>query len=281
MKAGHESKTAVHVCMGRALADGDPTLPGFSDATAFVLLPDEAQRRVESVRSESNPRGLRRASEHGYLLHQSKITAVRTQVIDDAVREASAAQLVILGAGLDGRAWRMPELADVVVFEVDHPDSQREKRKRVESLGQSAREVRFVPLDFAQGDLERALSAAGHDPSRPTTWLWEGVVMYLTRPAIEATLSVIARRSALGSSLTVLYHSPALILHLVGSIVRWLGEPLRSSFSPEALRALLGGYGFQVVRDRSVAEVGRVLSPELAAATKVAAHLRIVTAISR
>ena len=281
MKAGHESKTAVHVCMGRALADGDPTLPGFSDATAFVLLPDEAQRRVESVRSESNPRGLRRAIEHGYLLRQSKITAVRTQVIDDAVREASAAQLVILGAGLDGRAWRMPELADVVVFEVDHPDSQREKRKRVESLGQSAREVRFVPLDFAQGDLERALSAAGHDPSRPTTWLWEGVVMYLTRPAIEATLSVIARRSALGSSLTVLYHSPALILHLVGSIVRWLGEPLRSSFSPEALRALLGGYGFQVVRDRSVAEVGRVLSPELAAATKVAAHLRIVTAISR
>jgi len=281
MKAGHESKTAVHVCMGRALADGDPTLPGFSDATAFVLLPDEAQRRVESVRTESNPRGLRRAIEHGYLLRQSKITAVRTQVIDDAVREASAAQLVILGAGLDGRAWRMPELADVVVFEVDHPDSQREKRKRVESLGQSAREVRSMPLDFAQGDLERALSAAGHDPSRPTTWLWEGVVMYLTRPAIEATLSVIARRSALGSSLTVLYHSPALILHLVGSIVRWLGEPLRSSFSPEALRALLGGYGFQVVRDRSVAEVGRVLSPELAAATKVAAHLRIVTAISR
>jgi len=281
MKAGHESKTAVHVCMGRALADGDPTLPGFSDATAFVLLPDEAQRRVESVRTESNPRGLRRAIEHGYLLRQSKITAVRTQVIDDAVREASAAQLVILGAGLDGRAWRMPELADVVVFEVDHPDSQREKRKRVESLGQRARDVRFVPVDFAQGDLEGALSAAGHEPNRPTTWLWEGVVMYLTRPAIEATLSVIARRSALGSSLTVLYHSPALILHLVGSIVRWLGEPLRSSFSPEALRALLGGYGFQVVRDRSVAEVGRVLSPELAAATKVAAHLRIVTAISR
>ena len=281
MKPGYESKTAVHVCMGRALADGDPTLPGFSDATAFVLLPDEARRRVERVRAEGNPRGLRKAIEHGYLVRQSKITAVRTQAIDEAVREASSAQLVILGAGLDGRAWRMTDLAEVVVFEVDHPDSQREKRKRVESLGQSAREVRFVPLDFAQGDLERALSAAGHDPSRPTTWLWEGVVMYLTRPAIEATLSVIARRSALGSSLTVLYHSPALILHLVGSIVRWLGEPLRSSFSPEALRALLGGYGFQVVRDRSVAEVGRVLSPELAAATKVAAHLRIVTAISR
>jgi len=168
-----------------------------------------------------------------------------------------------------------------VVFEVDHPDSQREKRKRVESLGQTACDVRFVPLDFAQGDLEQALSAAGHDPNRPTTWVWEGVVMYLSRPAIEATLSVLARRSALGSSLTVLYHSPALILHLVGSIVRWLGEPLRSSFSQEALRSLLGGYGFQVVRDRSVAEIGRVLSPEVAAATKVAGHLRIVTATRR
>jgi len=267
--------------MGRALADGDPTLPGFSDATAFVLLPDEARRRVERVRAEGNPRGLRKAIEHGYLVRQSKITAVRTQAIDEAVREASSAQLVILGAGLDGRAWRMTDLAEVVVFEVDHPDSQREKRKRVESLTRSARDVRFVPLDFAEGELDQALSAAGHDPNRPTTWVWEGVVMYLTRPAIESTLSVIARRAAPGSSLTVLYHSPALILYLVGSIVRRLGEPLRSAFSPQAMRSLVRQYGFEVVRDRSVAELGRAMSPELAAATKVAGHLRIVTATRR
>ncbi|MEI9936181.1 MAG: class I SAM-dependent methyltransferase [Pseudomonadota bacterium] len=278
MRAGHESKTAVLVCMGRALADGDPTLPTFSDPTAIALLPEEARRRVESVRSQGTTKGLRQAIEYGYLVRQSKIMAARTLTIDSAVREASATQLVILGAGLDGRAWRMPELADVVVFEVDHPDSQREKRKRASALGQTAQDVRFVPVDFARDDLERALSAAGHDPKRATTWMWEGVVMYLTRSAIEATLAVIARRSAPASRLIVLYHSPALLLFVAGPIVRWLGEPLRSAFSPQAMRALLGKYGFEVARDQSVAEVGRAISAELAAATKVAGHLRIVTA---
>ena len=59
-------------------------------------------------------------------------------------------------------------------------------------------------------------AAAGHDPARATTWIWEGVVMYLTRADIEATLAVVARRSAPGSRLVVLYLSPALISRLVG-----------------------------------------------------------------
>jgi len=278
MRAGSESKTAVLVCMGRALAHDDPGLPNFSDPTALSLLPEAARRRVASVGSRGSPKGLKTVIEHGYLLRQAKIMVARTLAIDEAIREASAPQLSILGAGLDGRAWRMPELARVVVFEVDHPDSQREKQKRVAVLDQAAREVRFVSLDLARGDLDQALSAAGHDPKLATTWVWEGVVMYLTRAAIEATLAAVARRSALGSSLTVLYHSPALLLHLVGPIVRWLGEPLRSAFSPEAMRALLGGFGFEVVRDRSVAEIGQGMSSALGADTKVAGHMRIVTA---
>ncbi|HEY3254988.1 MAG TPA: class I SAM-dependent methyltransferase [Polyangiaceae bacterium] len=281
MKPGHESKTSVLVCMGRALADGDPSLPTFSDPTAIALLPDEARRRVQRARTQGPGKGLKQAIEYGYLLRQSKIMAARTLAIDEAIRQANAPQLVILGAGLDGRAWRMPELAEVLVFEVDHPDTQREKRRRAATLGQTARDVRFVSVDFAQDDLEQALSAAGHDAQRPTTWVWEGVVMYLTRSAIEATLAGIERRSAAGSCLVVLYHSPALLLRVVGPIVRWLGEPLRSAFKPEMLRSLLDGFGFQVVRDQSVADVGRAVSAELAAATKVAVHLRIATATRR
>ncbi|HEY0463995.1 MAG TPA: class I SAM-dependent methyltransferase [Polyangiaceae bacterium] len=278
MKPGHESKTAVLVCMGRALADADPALPTFSDPTAFALLPDGARRRVERVRSEGAPKGLRKAVERGYLLRQSKIMAARTLAIDAAVREASAPQLVILGAGLDGRAWRMPELSDVTVFEVDHPDSQREKQKRVLSLQQAARNVRFVPVDFRRDQLETALAEAGHDPSHATTWIWEGVVMYLERSEIESTLAVIARRSAVGSRLLVLYHGPALILRLVGPIMRWLGESFRSAFKPEEMRALLGKFDFDVLGDQSVREIGQAISVEMAAATKVAGHLRLVNA---
>ncbi len=60
MKAGQESKTAVLVCIGRALANGEPTLPAFSDPTAFALLPEQARRRVESVRSQARPKGLKK-----------------------------------------------------------------------------------------------------------------------------------------------------------------------------------------------------------------------------
>ncbi len=212
MKSGQESKTAVLVCMGRALADRDPVLPNFSDPTAFALLPDEARRRVERAQSESAPKGLRSAIENGFLVRQAKIMAARTLYIDAAIVEAAAPQLVILGAGLDGRAWRMPELANVTVFEVDHPDSQVAKRRRVASLEPKSNDVRFVSVDFAEQDLGLALADAGHDAARPTTWVWEGVVMYLTRSAIESTLAVIARRSAHGSRLIVLYHCPAPVL---------------------------------------------------------------------
>jgi methyltransferase (TIGR00027 family) len=265
--------------MGRAIAHGaTPPIAKFSDPTAFTLLPDAARARVERIRTGVAPRGFRDRMARRYFDRQSKLMLVRTVAIDDAVRAAGSPQLVILGAGLDGRAWRMPELADAIVFEVDHPDSQREKRSRVASLAQAAREVRFVPVDFERDGLDAALAAAGHDPARPTTWIWEGVVMYLTPADVEKTLAVVARRSAAGSRLIVLYHSPAVILRLVGLLVRRLGEPLRSTFTPPAMRALLAQHGFAVIHDDDLPTLAAPLSAELARETRVVKHMRIATA---
>jgi methyltransferase (TIGR00027 family) len=278
VKPGQASKTAVLVCSARAVADADPALPNFSDPTAFVLLPEDARERVLRVRSGTKPVGAKQNFEHGFLLRQSKVMVARTHAIDHAVREARHAQVVILGAGLDGRAWRMPELADVTVFEVDHPDSQQAKRERVGGLKQTARDVRFVAVDFERDDLDAALAGSGHDASQPTTWIWEGVVMYLERRDIEASLQVISRRSASNSRLIVLYHRPAFMVALIGLFVRRLGEPIRSVFQPEAMRALLAKYGFDVVHDQSLRDVGRTMSAVIAEATRMAKHARIVTA---
>jgi len=89
--------------------------------------------RVERFRRGEVPRGFRGCVLHNVFDHRAKMMVVRTVAIDEAVREKHSPQLVILGAGLDGRAWRMPELADALVFELDHPDSQRDKRARVGS----------------------------------------------------------------------------------------------------------------------------------------------------
>jgi methyltransferase (TIGR00027 family) len=267
--------------MGRALAHARATVARFSDATALALLP--ADRREEALRAiaEAPPRTLRERIGRRVLSRLARMMIARTIEIDDAVRSASPtvhSQLVILGAGLDGRAWRMPELRDTVVFEVDHPDTQREKRPRSASLERLAREVRFVSVDFARDSLDAALAAAGHDAAAPTTWIWEGVVMYLTPDEIQATLAVVARRSAPGSVLSVAYHTSAPYRFLVAIWVRRVGEPLRSKFTREEMRALLLRHGFSVCRDVSIAEIGASLSADLGAALKRMQHLRLATA---
>jgi len=278
MKPGQASQTAVRVCMGRALADG--AVDHFEDPTALELLPSDARARVEQMRGGGPPRSLRDKLKRFEIKQLSLVMAARTLEIDAALRSANHPQVVILGAGLDGRAWRMPELREAVVFEVDHPDSQRDKRARSSSLAQRAGDVRFVPVDFVRDDLDAALERAGHDRSRPTTWVWEGVVMYLTLRDIEASLSVIARRSAAKSRLIIAYHAPALILRVVGVGLRRLGEPLRSAFTAAEMRALMQKHGFAVVRDEALSTIGRTLGAEVERGTRWMKHMRIVTADS-
>ena len=181
-------------------------------------------------------------------------------------------QLVILGAGLDTRAWRLPELAQTDVWEVDHPASQQDKRARLAEaapmlrgpdegdllaaeLPVVARSVRFTPVDFAVDDLGAALDAAGHDPSAPTTWLWEGVVPYLTRDEVRATVAALAARTVPGSVLVVNYQAPSaraaagrLLTRVLGGSVT-SGEPWRSLWRPQRMAALLVEYGLRVVSD--------------------------------
>lgn len=264
--------------MGRALAHGATSESRFADPTAFTLLPDDERTRVERFRRGEKPKRLLARLGYAYLERQSKVMVARTVAIDEAVRAAAAPQLVILGAGLDGRAWRMPELKQATVFEVDHPDSQRDKLARAAALTKAAADVRFVPVDFTRDDLDRALAASGHDPARATTWIWEGVVMYLTTAAIEATLAVIERRSAAGSRLIVLYHTPAIMRGVIGLITRRVGEPFLSYSTAEEMRALLARYGFSVTGDKGMSEIGLTMCAEIAQATRFAKHLRIAIA---
>ena len=170
MKSGRESQTAVMVAAARAAAHGRTAGVDFQDPTAMVLLPDEARRRVEDFRAGVAPKDLRGRLSRAFFDKRAKMMVPRTVAIDEAVRAAGAPQVVILGAGLDGRAWRMPELRDVTVFEVDHPDSQRDKRERIGALTPTAREVRFLAVDFARDSLDAALEQAGHVVTERTMW---------------------------------------------------------------------------------------------------------------
>jgi methyltransferase (TIGR00027 family) len=281
MKPGHESQTAVMVCAARAAAHGRTDVAAFADPTALALLPEDARQRVERFRSGAPPGSLRERIRHAIIEKRSKMMVARTVAIDGAIRAAASSQVVILGAGLDGRAWRMPELADATVFEVDHPDSQRVKRERAASLQPAARDVRFVPVDFTRDRLADALASAGHDPARQTTWVWEGVVMYLARADIEATLRVVEARSAPGSRLIVVYQCPAVIRQILGLFLSLLGEPFRSAFTADEMHTLLAAFGFTVVQDDDLAGIAIRLSAAFADMKRMLKDVRIATAERR
>src|SRR5690242_5177886 len=203
------SRTAVLVCQGRAAAHGRIAAGRFSDPVALGLLRDDERRVVEQVRTGEPPKPLGARMTYEFVRGCAALMAPRTVEIDDALREGPTAQLVILGAGLDARAWRMDELADAVVFEVDHPVTQRDKRERLGQRQPIAGQVRFVATDFARTGLGEALRQAMHRADVPTTWVWEGVVPYLTPAQVEDTMAAVQRRSASGSRLVVNYQVPS------------------------------------------------------------------------
>lgn len=101
-------------------------------------------------------------------------------------------QFVILGAGFDTRAYRLSPEANVRSFEVDAAKTQAVKRDLLQKAGVDTSRVKFVPADFEVEDWLARLIDSGFDRSRPALFLWEGVTMYLDRPAVEDTFRKIA-----------------------------------------------------------------------------------------
>ncbi len=120
--------------------------------------------------------------------------AARTTFLDAAVDHhlAEVDQLVVLGAGFDTRAFRLPEGTTVPAFEVDAPTTQAVKREMVAAAGIDTARVRFVAADLEHDDWLALLVAAGFDPDRRALFLCEGLVMYLDEGTVRKTFRTIA-----------------------------------------------------------------------------------------
>jgi methyltransferase (TIGR00027 family) len=104
-----------------------------------------------------------------------------------AVDQLSIRQVVILGAGYDTRAARLPR-AGVRFFEVDHPATQTAKRERLSGVaGYPIDAATYVTCNFEREDPIERLAANGFALTEPALVLWEGVVPYLTEAAVRAT----------------------------------------------------------------------------------------------
>jgi methyltransferase (TIGR00027 family) len=164
------------------------------------------------------------------LRHQQ---TARTSFYDAALRRhlPGIDQLVILGAGFDTRAFRLPPEARVRCFEIDKPGTQAFKTRMLKDAGLATDLASYVPADFATEDWFGKLVAAGFDPDRPAFFLWESVTMYLDRESVEGTLRRIAA-TASGSVVAFDYFSEKIIasrslfMRYARATARYAGEPL-------------------------------------------------------
>ena len=157
----------------------------FSDPLARTILGDGADAIIAGLSAGPAHQGMR------------IFMAARSRFAEDCLGVAvsrGVRQAVVLGAGFDTFALRNPYSdLGLRVFEVDHPATQAWKRKRLSEVGLAIpASLTFAAIDFESDDLGHGLRDAGFDPDRPAFFIWLGVVPYLGRAAIAATLRYIA-----------------------------------------------------------------------------------------
>jgi methyltransferase (TIGR00027 family) len=199
--------------------------------------------------------------------------AARTRAIDDLLvrsLEDGAEQVVLLGAGYDTRALRLPALAKVPVFELDRRALIEAKTAR---LGSTPERVRRVTIDFAADPVLEALERSGYDAGLPACFVWEGVTNYLTAEAADATFRAVAS-TAPGTRLIFTYvHRGA----IDGSVefeaadrlrgkVEGVGEPWTFGLHAAELASYLEQRGLELLSDEGADDYRRRLlgdSPRL------------------
>jgi methyltransferase (TIGR00027 family) len=132
--------------------------------------------------------------------------ACRTRFFDEfflSAGDSGVRQAVILAAGLDARAWRLPWPAGSVVYEIDQPKVLAFKTETLQSHGVTPIATHVGVATDLRHDWPAALRRAGFDPAVPTAWSAEGLLPYLTADAQDLLFERMTDLSARGSRMAV------------------------------------------------------------------------------
>jgi methyltransferase (TIGR00027 family) len=219
----------------------DPEPWILEDRVAGELLPGGIISRLESARSRW-PADLTRL--------MPGLFATRSRLAEDVALAGLAdgrADYVILGAGLDTFAWRHPRASEFVVWEIDLPETQAWKRRRLAEIGLAEpANVQFVAVDLTVTPPDAL------DLPKRATWNWMGLTLYLEKVTTAATLRAIA---AMSEEAVVVVEFPLALEHCdeLGrawrkEMVRFassVGEPYVALFAPDEATELVINAGFE------------------------------------
>jgi methyltransferase (TIGR00027 family) len=266
MQSGQPSRTAFAAAVHRAVHQVLENGAIFADPLALRIVAPDSEDAEALVRD---------AEQHPQRCAMRIFIAARTRFAEDALVAAvagGAAQLVVLGAGLDTYAYRGAMLDRLRIFEVDHPATQAWKRQRLaETAIPMPPALTFAPVDFERETLGEGLTSAGFDPAQRSFFTWLGVVPYLTEDAALGTLRFIGSVPG-GAQVVFDYSNPPDSLspemragHDVRAAhVAGIGEAWVSYFDSDALRSRLTTLGFSEIEDLGPPQIAAHYFPQRA-----------------
>jgi methyltransferase (TIGR00027 family) len=183
--------------------------------------------------------------------------AARTEFFDNRLLQAcelGSKQVVIVGAGYDGRSLRFRQ-PGVTFYEVDHPATQADKLARLAAVAANAEDVRFVAADVRRDSVGEALTRSGHDRRAATHFMCEGLTSYLPMRLLGDLLGSLASRAAPRSTIAIDFVAPArgrsaasrVLLGLVRAGTAMMGERIVTLVTPEGAASLLRDAGWHDV----------------------------------
>jgi methyltransferase (TIGR00027 family) len=199
--------------------------------------------------------------------------ALRSRIAEDAARGAIGGgirQIVVLGAGLDTFGYRVAPAEGLRIFEVDHPATQAEKRRRLaEAEIPVPLHLVYAPCDFETRSLGEAVEDASFDPHAAAFFIWLGVTPYLTSEAVGATLGYVGGLAG-GAEIVFDYVNPPDNAEAqetrarherMAARVAALGEPFRGYFETADLHRRLAALGFNDIDDWGPRRIRERLAP--------------------
>jgi len=168
--------------------------------------------------------------------------------------EFGVMQVVIVGAGYDGRSLRFRG-PGVTFYEVDHPTTQADKRARLREVAANIEDVRFVAADIRRDSVVDALTAAGHDSRAATHFMCEGLTSYLPLVLLGDLLRSLTSQAAQRSTIAIDFVEPPsgrpaasrLLLRVVRAGAAVMGERMVTLVTPEEAASLLRDAGWHDV----------------------------------
>ena len=218
----------------------------------------------------------------------TSFVVARERYIDDFLKTCLSEgfdQVVIMGAGFDTRAYRIPGIDKIRVFEIDQPATQQVKLERLQKVVHPLpANVTFLPVDFNTQALGERLQSAGYNQQVKTLFIWQGVVYFLTATGVDGTLAFIANHSGAGSAVIFDYMYSAILrdtgrsdVKMMRRAARMTGEEYMFGIEEGQVEYFLTQRGFNDVRSVTIEDLrplyftglnaGRVIPTGLAIAT--------------